>query len=812
MAEGIETMEARGARPQGGAGPDKLSKMVMDSADHLAGGRPKQAEAICRKALNLQSNYAPALRLLGDILQQTGRAREAIEPFQRAIALQPGYADAHFGLGTAHQRLGELAPAIKCFERALQLKPEFFEASHNLAMALRSAGRSEEALGHMEQAVRLKPTMPAVHNNYGNLLKDLGRLQEAAQAFRRALELKPDLVQALNNLGLTLSEQKEFAAAEECFRQAIVQKPSFTVGYNNLANLLQATSRRAEAIACYERALAIDPKVSELHNNLGNALKSVGELQRAVASYRQAIALNPKLAAAHNNLAGALNQLGKHKAAAQSYREAIAIEPNFHEAWSNLGNVLRELGQLIEGESAYRRALKLRPDAFQTLNNLGTLLKDCGDFAGSQAAFRRVLELKPDFAVAHHNLLMSLQYDPTVTPAALLEEHRAFDRRHAQPLAANILPPANVPDPDRRLRIGYVSGDFGRHPVGHFLAPVLPNHDRDQVEVFAYSDRAVEDDLTHELRKACDHWRSIVGITDEALAARIRDDRIDILVDLSGHTADNRLLAFARKPAPVQATWAGYVGTTGLSAMDYLITDARETPPGSESNYVEKLALLPDCYVCFEPPRCAPEVGPLPARSRGHPTFGCFNNLSKINEAVIALWSELLRRIPEAELVHKTHQLSDPAVRARMAALFAAQGIEASRLRLLGKSPHRELLEEYNNIDIALDPFPYSGGLTTLESLWMGVPVVTLGGDRFAARHSVSHLTAAGLPDLIADGPESYMRIVSELAADLPRLEALRSGLRARLAASPLVDGVRFARNLEAAYRAMWRTWCAARS
>jgi predicted O-linked N-acetylglucosamine transferase (SPINDLY family) len=246
-----------------------------------------------------------------------------------------------------------------------------------------------------------------------------------------------------------------------------------------------------------------------------------------------------------------------------------------------------------------------------------------------------------------------------------------------------------------------------------------------------------------------------------------------------------------------------------LSAIDYLITDARETPPGSESAYVEKLALLPDCYVCFRPPAYAPDVGPLPALRNGHPTLGCFNNLSKINASVIALWSELLRRMPRAKLVLKTHQLSDPAMRTRMAGLFAAQGIEASRVALLGKSQHPALLKEYNNIDIALDPFPYSGGLTTLECLWMGVPVVTLGGDRFAARHSVTHLTAAGLPELVADGPDSYLRIAQELAADLPRLEALRSGLRARVASSPLVDGVRFARNLEAAYRTMWRAWCA---
>ena len=812
MAEQSEAGRAEASQMRQPVGSDKLSEMLRISAGHLAGGRFKQAEAICRKALDLQPNDPTALRLFGDILQQTGRAREAVEVFQRALAAYPDFANAHFGLGVARQRLGEHAAAIKHFERALELRPDFFEASHNLAMALQGDGRPEEAVVHMEQALRQRPDWASIHNNYGNLLRNLGRPAEAAQAFRRALELKPDQVEALNNLGTALRDQDEVAAAEDCFRRAIAMKPAFVAAYNNLANLLEATGRRAEAIACYERGLRLDPKLPELHNNLANALKSGGELERAVAGYRKAIALRPKFAAAHNNLAGALKDLGKHEAAVAAYREALAIEPRFAEAWSNLGNVLRELGRLIEGEEAYRRALTLKPDSVEALNNLGTLLKDCGNFAESQTAFRNALALKPDFVVAHHNLVMSLQYDPAVTPAALLEAHREFDRRFAQPLIAGVAPHANLPDPDRRLRIGYVSSDFARHPVGHFLAPVLPNHDRGQIEIFAYSDRAVEDDMTRELRAACDHWRPIFGIGDEALAARVREDRIDILVDLSGHTADNRLLAFARKPAPVQATWAGYVGTTGLSAIDYLITDARETPPGSEGGYVEKLALLPDCYVCFVPPSYAPEVGPLPARARGYPTFGCFNNLAKINRSVIALWGELLRRIPEARLVLKTHQLSDPAMRRRYAELFSSAGIEAPRLSLLGKSQHRQLLAEYNNIDVALDPFPYSGGLTTLESLWMGVPVVTLGGDRFAARHSVSHLTAAGLPELIADGPESYLRITGELAADLPHLEALRSGLRARVAGSPLVDGVRFARNLEAAYRAMWREWCASRN
>jgi predicted O-linked N-acetylglucosamine transferase (SPINDLY family) len=670
-------------------------------------------------------------------------------------------------------------------------------------------GRYQQAENLCRAALDVEPKNPFALRLFGELLLRTGQARRAIEHFERAIAVRPGYVDAHFGLGSAHERLGDFNAAEGCFRSALKLNPGWVAGYDRLAILLANTGRTEEAVACYEHALRIDPNFAELYSNLGNVFERRREFEPAIACYRKAIALKPKLAPPHNNLASVLNQIGKHEAAISAYKEAIAIEPRLWEPWSNLGGALRRVGRLIEAEEAYRSALSLKPDNAEPFNNLGTLLKDCGKLDESRAAFRKALELKPDFAVAQQNLLMAAQYDPAVTPASLLEEHVEFDRRFARPLIRLIKKHDNVPEPNRRLRIGYVSSDLGVHPVGYFLVPVLPNHDRGQVEVFAYSDRAAEDDMTRELRAGCDHWRAVNGIADGALVAKIRSDRIDILVDLSGHTANNRLLAFARKPAPVQATWAGYVGTTGLSAMDYLITDARETPPRSDANYVERLALLPDCYVCYRPPSYAPDVGPLPARTNGYLTFGCFNNIAKINRSVIGLWTDLLRRIPDARLVLKTHQLSDPAICRRYAELFAAEGLNVSRLHLQGKSEHRALLDAYNTIDIALDPFPYSGGLTTLESLWMGVPVVTLGGDTFAARHSLTHLTAAGLTELIADGPDSYLRLAGELATNLPRLEALRSGLRARLAVSPLLDGLRFTRNLENAYREMWRSWCA---
>jgi predicted O-linked N-acetylglucosamine transferase (SPINDLY family) len=358
------------------------------------------------------------------------------------------------------------------------------------------------------------------------------------------------------------------------------------------------------------------------------------------------------------------------------------------------------------------------------------------------------------------------------------------------------------------LKIGYVSPDFRDHVVGLNLLPLFREHDRDRFEIIAYSNVLRPDATTERFQRYAAVWHNIRQLSDEALAEQIRADRIDILFDLAGHTARNRLLVFARKPAPVQITWAGYVGTTGLAAMDYLLADRHEVPPGAERYYRERVLRMPDGYVCYDPPAYAPPVGPLPALGRGRATFGCFNNPAKITPQVIEAWAGILRRLPGARLVLKFKGWSDPCVARRFTAMFAAEGIEPQRLEMLGHSPHVELLAEYGRIDLALDSFPYSGGLTTCEALWMGVPVITCPGETFASRHSLSHLSTVGLTETIASDWDEYVELAVALAGDLPRLAALRAGLRERMAASPLMDAPRFARNIEAAYRAMWRRWC----
>jgi predicted O-linked N-acetylglucosamine transferase (SPINDLY family) len=400
---------------------------------------------------------------------------------------------------------------------------------------------------------------------------------------------------------------------------------------------------------------------------------------------------------------------------------------------------------------------------------------------------------------------MTLQYCAGATPAALAEAHAEYDRQHAASLGGAAVRYESVRDRHARLRLGFVSRDLGQHPVGFFLVRVLENLDQARQETICYSDRIVKDGLTHRLHAAATQWRDVLGISDQRLAEQIRADRIDILFDLAGHTAYNRLLVFARKPAPIQITWIGYEGTTGLAVMDYLIADRHVVPQGSEPYYREQVLRMPDGYLCYDPPAAAPPVGPLPSSTKGFATFGSFNNLAKITPEVVAVWAQILRRAPNSRLVLKYQGLGDPTVKRRYLELFAMHNVEPKRLELLPSSSYTEYLATYHEVDVALDPFPFSGSATTCDALWMGVPVVTCPGATFASRHSLSHLSNVGLTETIACDLDQYVEWAVSLVTDLPRLAALRAGLRQRMAASPLCDGKRFAAHWTSMLHHVWQ-------
>jgi protein O-GlcNAc transferase len=542
----------------------------------------------------------------------------------------------------------------------------------------------------------------------------------------------------------------------------------------------------------------------------GAASGDAGRIDEAAALYRRALSLDPGMADAHNGLGRILAAQGRFNEAAESFRQAVACVPTPPQSYLNLGNILLLANDLDGACSNYDVALALDPGFWEALNNRAHARLQRGERAGAYDDFAAALRLRPDSAVVASNKLNGEIEKYAASPGAVLPEYREWNRRFAEPLAPAQPARAISPDPGRRLRIGYVSPDFRGHAMGYFIEPLLEHCDPAAFEITCYSNCRLADSMTARFQALAHRWRDIVHAGDSEVAEQIAADGIDLLVDLSGHSADHRLLVFARRPAPLQFTFLGYPATTGVSAIGYRITDAYADPPGvADAFYTERLLRLPDCWCCFRPPADAPEIGPLPAAVNGHVTFGSFNGIMKINEGTIGTWANLLARVPGSRLVMIT--VAPGETERRVRAAFAASGIGENRLELLPRIARPDYLALRNRVDIALDPFPVNGGTTTCDSLWMGVPTVSLAGSVLAARAGMSLLSNVGLADLCAGSAEEYVAIAAALAHDLPRLQSLRGTLRQTMRASPLLDGARFVHNLETLYRNAWRDWCAQR-
>jgi protein O-GlcNAc transferase len=608
--------------------------------------------------------------------------------------------------------------------------------------------------------------------------------------------------------GLSHHQAGRLAEAENIYRQILAQQPDHVDALNLVGAVAIQMDRTYEAVELIRRAIQLKPDFAEAHANLGTALAKVGKFDEAISAFRQAVQLKPGVAEMHINLANALKSNRRIDEAMASFREAIRLKPNDAAACYHLANLCKDTGRFDEAIALYRQAIRLKPDLAEAHGNLGSVLKNVGQFEEAIACFRQAIRFKPDDDISHSGLVFAMNYQPDRDAGEILAEHRAWSDQHARPLMGEAIPHSNERLPERRLRIGYVSGDFRRHPVGQFFIPLLEHHDRRIVEIFCYSNLQHPDDMSERMKGACDRWRDIIGLADDVVAKMVRSDEIDVLVDLSGHTAGNCLRVFARKPAPIQVTYLGYANTTGMTAIDYRLTDALADPPGMTDHVnVEKLWRLPGCAWCYQPLEDALEIRP---RGNAPITFGCFNAFAKINPRLTAIWAELLKRVPGSRLLLKSAGAGVESAQRGLISQIAEQGIAAERIEMLGQilDPRRHL-EFYNRVDVALDTYPYHGTTTTCEALWMGVPVVTLAGSTHVSRVGVSLLTTVGLPEMIAQSAEEYISIAAGLAGDLPRLAELRRTLRARMRASPLMDAPRFARDIEAAYREMWRNWCA---
>jgi protein O-GlcNAc transferase len=784
------------------------SQALRVAIQHHQTGRLAEAEALLRQILAVQPNHADAFHILGIIAHQAGRDDLAGELIRQAIVFNPNNPVAHSNLGNALVAQGHLDEAIAAYRRALQLKPDYPEAHNNLGSALRDRGHLDEAIAACRRALQIKPDFAEAHNNLGNALRDRGHLDEAIASCRCALQIKPDFAEAHNNLGNALKDQGQIDEAVAAYRRALQLRPDYPEVHNNLGNALTESGRLDEAIASYRRALQVKPDFPAVNNNLGNALRDRGQIDEAIASYRRALQIEPGHSDTHNNLGAALAERGRLDEAIASYRHALQIRPDFAEAHNNLGLALSDRGQLDEAIASYRCALQIKSDYPDAHNGLGDALKSRGELDEAIAAFRRAMRLKPDDTRFQSNLIYALHFHPGKDDITIAEEQRSWNRRFGEPAKQFILPHANDRNLDRRLRIGYVSPDYRDHVVGRSLLPLFERHDRDQVEVLCYSGVVWPDWMTERFRGLAGEWRSTVGVSDARLAEIIREDGVDILVDLAQQMAGNRLPVFARKPAPVQVSFAGYPESTGLEAIEYRISD-RYLEAGvakGRSETKEQLCLI-DSFWCYDPCGMEVKVNTLPALETKTLTFGSLGNFGKVNEPVLKLWAQVLGIVKNSLLLIWSPMGSH---RQRTTDALEKEGVKGDRVRFVEFRPRREYLEAYHEVDIVLDTFPYNGHTTSLDALWMGVPVVSLAGETPVSRAGLSQLSNLGLPELVAHSEGDYVRIAVELAGDIPRLAKLRSTLRGRMENSVLMDAPRFTRQVEQAYRSMWKRWCAA--
>ena len=777
---------------------------------HHDAGRLPEAEALYRQALTAEPNNPDALYRLGGIALQQGKNERAVDLIAQAIAANPNIADYHMNLAIAQSALGRANEAVAAFQRGVALAPDNAEAHYNLGIGLQRIGALDEALAAFRRAVQLRPGLAAAQSSLGAALGRQGRPAEALAACQRGVDLQPGNAEAQFNLANALKATGRPEEAAAALHKAVASKPDYAKAHNNLGNVLRDLGRLDDAAAAYERAVTLKPGFAAAHNNLGAVRQDQGRPEAAVAAIERALALTPDYAEARYNLGNALRDLGKLDDAVAAFSQAVKLRPDYANAHNNLGAALQDQGKLIAAEAAYRKVLAVQPDNAEAHNNLGGTLKDQGRVEEALPCFRRAIEIDPAFDAAHSNLIFALPYDPRTTAGALAAEHRAWAQQHERPIIEFPSFPVGE-DPERRLRIGLVSAGFYSHPEGFFLEPMLSHHDRSSFEILCYANATQNDDVTARLKGHAGEWRVVAGLSDAAFVQLVRRDAIDILIELTGHQAHNRLRALARRPAPIQVAWLSAVNGRGMSSLDYLITDRIHAPTGADALYVEKLIRMPDGYACYRPPDYAPAVGAPPAPGSGHVTFGCFNNFAKINGQVIELWAEILRSVPNARLLMKTSALDVPVIRARLIEKFAAAGVSRRRIELAGRSPHAELLACYGQVDISLDPFPYSGGLTTCEALWQGVPVITWPGEFPQGRHSASHLSNVGLSEFIAGSADEYVALAARWAHDISALAELRANLRERMARSNLCDAATFASAFEGELRRIWRDGCHAK-
>jgi len=700
-------------------------------------------------------------------------------------------------------KAGQLDTAHSMAQEVLKEAPNQVPALHIAGLAKLQSGHAQDAITYLAQAASLDGTNKMLLMHLGVAYGATGDEEKAAESFRQVITVDPDFLAAYGNLGLALSKLSRFEEAESVYRSLLERDSDNAMALEGMGRVLIELGRDDDAVEVLRATLRANSKDKIAHSNLGTVLTKLGEHEAAVSHLEEAHKLDPENADILVNLGKAYRFAGRRDDAVAAFRRAIRSDPNHPQAHNELGVVLEKLGRLSEAAEAYQNYMKVVPGNAMAHNNLGNVYSQMGHIGDAEKAYADALEAKPDYPVAHSNYVLNLNYWPDRSVEDVFQEHRSWAARY-EPVPSPVLPPRQRGENDR-IRIGYFSPDFKRHPVAHFLAPILQAHDRSRFEIFCYAEVPSADSNTAKFMEMSDHWRWTHTQSDDDLYRTIREDDLDLIVDLAGHTGNNRLPVIARRVAPVQVSWLGYPNTTGLETMDFRFSDAIADPEGDADRFCsETLYRLPETFLCL-----ALENEPLPAMhppsvDAGYITFGSFNNLSKMNEPLVDAWAEVLRRVPSSRVVLKCRQLADDQVRDRYRSLFVDRGIEAHRVELIAWIPDRTShLTAYAPIDIALDTFPYTGTTTTCEAMWMGVPVITLRGDRHAGRVGASLVSTIGHTELIAEDMDSYINLAVDLSSDSDRLATYRAALRNDMAQSPLCDVGTFTRALEDAYRDM---------
>jgi protein O-GlcNAc transferase len=724
------------------------------------------ARGLYEQVLKAAPTHPLALFRSGLLELQDGHPDIALLRIGQAIDAAPEDARYRVGMAQTLQALKRWEEAAVSYESALRLQPDFPQISHSLGICLQRGGRLAQAATAYRQALLEHPGDAAIMANLGTVLRETGELTEAIELLRAAAELEPRVASHAVNLGIAYCDQRNFTAAERILKHALTLAPQDAAAAFNLGNTLHALGRSSQAVELYRQAVALRPDYVDALINLGNVYTEIGEFTSGLAAYEAAILAQPDSVVAMNNAGCLLRTLGRTDAAQDMLLRALRVDPQHAALYDNLGNVYKDAGELN--------------DAI-----------DC---------FRKALELDPSAAATHSNLAYSLSFQ-SLEAGPILEECTRWNERFAISVRGPARSPAEQRDANRRLKIGYVSPDFRDHCQSLFTVPLLSQHDHEAFEIHCYSSVKRPDDLTQRIAGYADVWREVRSLDDAALCQLIHEDGIDILVDLTMHMAGGRPLVFARKPAPIQIAWLAYPGTTGIGAMDYRLSDPRLDPDGFESHYSERTLRLADSFWCYDPLTDQPFVNTLPALERGYVTLGCLNNPCKLSDHTLRLWGAVMRALPAARLL-----LMAPPGRHRRRLLqrLAAYEIAATRVDFHPFRPRREYLRTYHDVDLGLDTFPYNGHTTSLDSFWMGVPVVTRVGRTSVGRGGLSQLYQLGLTDIAAESDDAFVRAAVALGGDLERLATLRRELRPRLECSALMDAPRFARQIEGAYRNAW--------